>query len=114
MVSEWRNIPNVPIHTKLKMMKAPLRTWRRENFDHMDNKINELELVIHDLEMKSEREMLDNMEKARLSAANSLLNQWLIRRERIWRQRARSYGFNMKDRNTKFFHAATLFRRKKQ
>ena len=114
MVSEWRNIPNVPIHTKLKMMKAPLRTWRRENFDHMDNKINELELVIHDLEMKSEREMVDNMEKARLSAANSLLHQWLIRRERIWRQRARTYGFKMKDRNTKFFHAATLFRRKKQ
>ena len=114
IVNEWRNIPNVALHTKLKMMKAPLRTWRRENFDHMDNKINELELVIHELERKSETGMLDNMEMARLSAANSLLHQWLIRRERIWRQRARSYGFNMKDHNTKFFHAATLFRRKKQ
>ena len=114
IVNEWRNIPNVPLHTKLKVLKAPLRTWRKENFDHMDNKIAELELVIHELERKSETGMLDNMEMARLNAANSLLHQWLIRRERIWRQRARSYGFNMKDQNTKCFHAATLFRKKKQ
>ena len=53
------------------------------------------------------------MELARLSAANSLLHQWLIRRERVWRQKARSYGFRMKDHNTKFFHASTLFKKKK-
>ena len=57
--------------------------------------------------------MLDNLELARLNAANSLLHQWLIRRERVWRQRARSYGFNITDHNTKFFHASTLFKRKK-
>ena len=53
------------------------------------------------------------MERARLKAVNSLLQLWLIRKERVWRQRARTYGFNMKDHNTKFFHASTLFKRKK-
>ncbi|XP_057550609.1 uncharacterized protein LOC130828666 [Amaranthus tricolor] len=50
---------------------------------------------------------------ARLNAANSLLHQWLIRRERVWRQRARSYCFKMKDHNTKFFYASTLFKKQK-
>ena len=114
IVNEWRNIPDVSLHTKLKLIKAPLKTWRRQNFDHMDNKIADLEMVIHELERKGERRMLDNIDMARLNATNNMLHQWLIRRERIWRQRARSYGFNMKDQNTKFFHAATLFKKKKQ
>ena len=114
VVDEWRNIPQVPLHTKLKLIKTPLKTWRRQHFDDMDNKIANLEKVIHDLEIKGETRMLDNMEIARLNAANNMLHQWLIRRERIWRQRARSYGFNMKDQNTKFFHAATVLRKKKQ
>ena len=114
IVNEWRKTPNVSLHTKLKIIKNPLKSWRKEVFDHMDNKIDNLEMVIHDLERKSESRMLDNMEMARLNAANSMLHQWLIRRERIWRQRARSYGFHMKDQNTKFFHATTLHRKKKQ
>ena len=114
IIDEWHRIPNVPLHTKLKILKTPLRTWRRENFDHMDNKIADLETVIHDLERKSDGTRLDNLEVARLNAANSVLNQWLIRRERIWRQRARTYGFKVKDHNTKFFHAATMFKQKKK
>ena len=113
LVSEWRNIPNVPLHNKLKILKVPLKTWRKENFDLMDNKISELEAVIHELENKSDVRMLNNMESARLKAANSLLHQWLVRRERVWRQRARTYGFNIKYHNTKFFHASTMFKRRK-
>ena len=113
-VREWHNIPNVPLHNKLKVLKAPLKTCRRENFDLMDTKIAELEAVIHDLERKSDDRILDDMERARLNAANNLLHQWLIRRERVWRKRARTYGFNIKDHNTKFFHASTLFKRKKK
>ena len=101
------------MQNKLKILKAPLKTWKKENFDHMDDKISELEAVIHVLEKMSDIRDLNDMEMARLNAANSLLHQWLIRRERIWRQRARSYDFKMKDHNTKFFHASTLFKRKK-
>ena len=114
IINEWRNAPNVSLHTKLKILKTPLRNWRRENFDHMENTIADLEQVIHELETKGERTQLDNMEMARLNAANSALHRWLIRRERIWRQRARAYGFNKKDHNTKFFHAATMVRKKKK
>ena len=112
IINEWCNAPNVSLHTKFKILKNPLRAWRRENFDLMDNKITQLEMVIHDLERKGEQRQLDNMEMARLNAANSVLHQWLIRRERIWRQRARTYGFNIRDHNTKFFHAATMFKKK--
>ena len=31
----------------------------------------------------------------------------------MWRQKARTYGFNVKDHNTKFFHASTIYKRKK-
>ena len=113
LINEWQNIPNVSLHNKLKFLKAPLRTWRKENFDLMDNKISKLKAVIHGLERISDERELSNMERARLNAANSFLNLWLIRRERIWRQRARTYGFNMKDHNTKFFDASTIFKRKK-
>ena len=114
IINTWRNVPNVPLHTKLKIIKAPLRAWRKENFDHMDKKISELEMVIHDIERKGEQCQLNIVERARLNAANNVLNQWLIRRERIWRQRARVYGFNIKDHNTKFFHAATCYKKKKK
>ena len=114
VVEEWNNIPEIPLHSKLKLLKAPLRTWRRQNFDQMENKISDLEKVVHELEKKGETSALDNMETSRLKAADIMLQSWLIRRERIWRQRARSYGFNMKDRNTKFFHASTMLRKKKQ
>ena len=90
-----------------------MKAWRKENFDLMDNRIAELKSVIHGLERTSDVRDLNDMELARLNAANNLLQQWLIRRERVWRQRARSYGFKMTDHNTKFFHASTIFKKKK-
>ena len=113
LTNEWRNIPNESLHNKLKALKAPIKAWKKENFDHMDNKIEEFEAVIHDLDRISDTRDFNVLERARLNAANSFLNQWLIKRERIWRQRARSYGFNIKDHNTKFFHAATIYKKKK-
>ena len=114
LISEWQNIPNAPLQHKLKFLKAPMKTWRKENFDSMDNKITNLESVIHELERASEIRTLNGMEIARLNAASTLLNQRLLRRERLWRQRARTYGFKMKDHNTKFFHAAATFKKKKK
>ena len=113
LINEWRNIPNESLHNKLKSLKAPLKSWRKENFDHMDNKISELESAIHELDKITDERDLNDMERARLNAANYLLNQWLIKRESVWRQRARSYVFNMKDHNTKFSHASTIFKKKR-
>ena len=109
-----KNILNESLQHKLKFLKAPLKTWRKENFDSMDYKIFDLESVIHDLERISDDRDLNNMELVRLNAANSLLHKWLIKRERVWRQRARSYGFSLKDHNMKFFHALTIFKQKKK
>ena len=65
----------------------------------METKIHDLESAIHVLDRIFDSRDLNDMESARLNAANCLLNQWLIKRKRVWRQRARSYGFNMKVRN---------------
>ena len=113
-MNEWRNIPDESLHNKLKALKTPLKAWRKEHFDHMDNRISALEFALHDLDRIADSRVLNVMERARLNAANCLLNQWLIKRERVWRQRARTYGFSMKDHNTKFFHASTIYRRKKK
>ena len=113
LINEWRNIPNMSLHNKLKILKALLNTWRKEYFDTMDNKISELESVIHSLDRLSDERELNNMETARLNAANSLLHLWLIRRERVWRQKARTYGFNMKDHKTKFFYTSTIYKSKR-
>ena len=114
LINEWQNIPNESQQHKLKALKAPLKTWQKEKFDSMDNKISNLKSVIHVLERASDVRDLNDMEIARLNAASSLLHQWLIRREKVWKQRARSYGFKMKDHNTKFFHAAATFKKKKK
>ena len=83
LINEWRSIPNESLQNKLKILKAPLKTWKKKNFDHMDDKISELEAVIHVLEKTSDDRDLNVMEMARLNATNSLRQQWLIRRERI-------------------------------
>ena len=113
LCNEWRSLPPVPLNEKLKILKGPLKAWSRQHFDHLDIKKEKLEKAIHDLEKLSDDRPLNAVENARLSAAQKLHQSCLIKRERIWRQKARSYGFKMKDHNTKFFHASTLFRRKK-
>ena len=90
-----------------------MKKWNREHFHQLDNKISSLESAIHDLDKLSDVRLLDAMELARINAVQALLQSYLIRRERIWRQKARSYGFKMKDHNTKFFIASTILRRKK-
>ena len=69
--------------------------------------------MIHDLQKIGEERSLDALDMARLCAAKNHLQSWVLRRERIWREKARTYGFNMKDHTTKFFHASTVFKRKK-
>ena len=110
---EWQNLPPVALNDKLRILKGPLRSWSRDHFDLLDEKINKLETTIHDLDKLSDSRTLNNVEIAKLNAAQSLLQSSLIRKERIWRQKARTYGFKMKDHNTKLFMASTLFRRKK-
>ena len=111
--NEWHNLPPVALNDKLRILKGPLKSWSRDHFGHLDEKINKLEETIHDLDRQSDSRTLNDVEIARLNAAQSLLQSCLIRRERIWRQKARSFGFKLKDYNSKFFIASTLFRRKK-
>lgn len=110
---EWNNLAPLSLGNKLKALKAPLRSWSKKTFGVMESNICKLEEVIHELQKVGEQRQLDDVELARLRAAQHLLQSLLIRRERIWRQKARSYGFSSKDHNTKYFHASTIIRRKR-
>ena len=66
--------PIGPLNEKLKILKGPMKSWSREHFDHLDEKINNLETAIHDLEMLSDDRMLNDMEKARLLQLNLFSN----------------------------------------
>lgn len=114
IVSEWRGLPQMSIMNKMKAIKGPLRTWSKDHFGQMEKKISELEVAIHEVDCLGESRPLTDIEQARLQAAQCLLQSWLIRKESIWRQKARSLGLNLKDRNTKFYHSTTIFRRKKK
>ena len=113
LCKEWKDLPDLYSSTKLKALKGLVKSWSKENFGLMDYKISNLENVIHDLQKIGEERSLDVLEMARLCAAQNHLQSWLLRRERIWRQKAHTYGFSMKDHNTKFFHTSTVFKTKK-
>lgn len=91
---EWNNLAPSPMNNKLKVLKGSIRNWSLEKFADLDLKIKNLEAVIHDLDLVSEDKVLNCVELARLNAAQSHLQAWIIRRERIWRQKVRSYGFS--------------------
>lgn len=110
----WGNLPNVSLNVKMKALKSTIIAWSKESFGQMDNKIEALEKAIHDLEKLSDERGLRDFEQARLSAAQNHFQLWLLRRERFWRQKAHAYGISIKDHNTKFFYASTIFRRKKK
>lgn len=67
--NEWINLPDVSPYNKFKVFKGPLRDWSKSHYAQLDNRIIELESVIHDLEKLSDCRNLTVVEKARLSAA---------------------------------------------
>ena len=70
---EWSNLPKICLSNKLKILKDPMIKWCREKFGQVDNKICNLEAVIHKLLVVSKERDLNDMEKARLIAAENQL-----------------------------------------
>lgn len=82
---EWLNLHGLSLDKKLKALKGPLRNWSKKYFEPLDNRIDELEKTVHELEGLSDIRTLDDIELARLKATKNILHSLLIRRESIWR-----------------------------
>lgn len=66
---EWENLPNLGLPNKMKALKAPLKTWSKDNFECLENNISKLEEVVHESQLRGESRQLNEMESARLRTA---------------------------------------------
>lgn len=111
---EWKMLGNMPLHTKLKNLKTPLKKWNKEVFGDIDRKVDQQEAEIKILDQLNEEQGLNEMSLARLKALTTQLWLWLKRKEKYWIQLSRMKALNEKDRNTKYFHLMASVRRGKK
>ena len=111
---EWCLLGELLTADKLKALRVPLRVWNKKSFGHIDDHINKYEVEIMMLEVRSEECSLGEVELARLEALQGQFRIWYARKESYWRQLAREKFVKLNDRNTKYFHAVALGRRRKK
>lgn len=81
-----------------------LRRWNRETFRLCNDQILEIEQMIKWIQSLPSTE--ENLNKERILQED--LSEWLNRQEVLWRQNSRELWFTVGDRNSKFFHTATV------
>lgn len=71
--NEWKSLENMPLHEKLKNLKAPIKKWNKDVFGSIDNRIGELEAEIKKPYVLSNNQNLNDVEVARRNALNAQL-----------------------------------------
>uniref|UniRef100_A0A803Q763 Reverse transcriptase n=1 Tax=Cannabis sativa TaxID=3483 RepID=A0A803Q763_CANSA len=94
---------------KINRTQHALRWWSKNVFGKCDKRIKDLEDELQTLQSKEVRDSDPVSEEAIL---NNLSNLWRMK-ESMWKQRSRELWLSKRDRNTSFFHASTLVRRKR-
>lgn len=111
---EWMNLRDIPFHAKLRRLKDPIRKWNKQVFGNLDSRIKELEMEIQKLDILREEKELDVVEIARRIALKSQLWSWLERKKQYRLQLARTKNLKNKDKNTKYFHTITTFKKSRK
>uniref|UniRef100_A0A803Q9B7 Endonuclease/exonuclease/phosphatase domain-containing protein n=1 Tax=Cannabis sativa TaxID=3483 RepID=A0A803Q9B7_CANSA len=95
--------------SRLKESRKLLSKWNREVFGFCKAKLSMLEKLL--VEVQSRTPTQDNL---KLEADILLELEEVTKREQeIWRQKSRELWLQNGDRNTRFFHASTIIRRKR-
>ena len=99
----------IRLYKKQASTRDTLRKWNKKVFGNCQNKINSLLLGIKEIQQGPPIENSGALE----DALQSKLSKWLLRSETLWSQKSRELWLKLGDRNTKFFHLSTIFRRKR-
>ncbi|KAG2725801.1 hypothetical protein I3760_01G083600 [Carya illinoinensis] len=98
---------------KLKQTKLALRAWNRRVFCHTFERISTLENQIEELELQSQLNWDENLDRD-LRMANAELTTWRRREEIRLSQMAKVKWSTNGDLNTRFFHACLALKRSKR
>ncbi|XP_070025375.1 uncharacterized protein [Nicotiana sylvestris] len=97
---------------KLKKLKKALLLWSKATFGNIFQKIASVEevVMIHEAEFEANP---TGMNRERLQKVQAELINCLALEEKFWQQKAGMTWFKEGDRNTNFFHAQVIGRRKR-
>lgn len=91
---------------KQDVIKAELKKWNKTSFGYANERINELEAKLAEIQ-KAELSK-KNLEKE--AALSMELDEWQARNETKWNQKLWELWIKEGDKNTRFFHLSTLKR----
>ncbi|XP_016178936.1 uncharacterized protein LOC107621429 [Arachis ipaensis] len=109
---EWRGLGELQFTDKLKALTGPLRSWHKNNFGDMNNKILKLEEKIKKVDDMASAGVYDATMEARRKALVTCCERWYVRKEIHWKQMSRSQQAMEMDRNTRYFHNIASSRRR--
>ncbi|XP_059444796.1 uncharacterized protein LOC132176566 [Corylus avellana] len=102
--------PAFSLSRKWNNTKAALKHWNTHHFGHIQTQIKILMAEINGIQASPHS--LANV--ARESSLQEALQEQLLREEVLWKQKSRELWLSCTDLNTKFFHASTTCRRRRE
>lgn len=99
---------------KLKILKLVIRSWNVEVFRYIDNKVQQLQSSIGELDLIAEERLLLDVEVEHRRLLVADLWQKLRDEESLLRQKSRQKWLVEGDGSTSYFHACIKARRRKK
>jgi hypothetical protein len=94
---------------KLKITKKAIKYWNKYHFSDIKSKLDSTLLLLDITQQASPSDYNLGLELH----LKSLLNEYYLQEESLWKSKSRELWLTCKDLNTRFFHTSTLIRRRR-